>query len=249
MAPQIERALPPYLQILQAIRAQIAEGTLNAGDVVPSERQISSEWSVSRATATKVLAALRAEGLVDSIQGVGTVVSEQTTVGRSARDRVASMRRTGRIYPPNEHAKIVSTELVQAPEGVAASLGVPSGSQVIRRQRITYRDDSPVSTSTSWFAGSLAESSPKLLVRERLTEGTPGYIEATTGRKFSTGRDQVAARPATQDDAETLGVSEGTAVLAGRNWIYDTEGEVLEYGESVALADRWSSYDYTIAST
>ena len=61
MTPHVERPLPPYLQILQAIREQIDEHKLRPGDTVPSEREIASDWSVSRATATKVLAALRAE--------------------------------------------------------------------------------------------------------------------------------------------------------------------------------------------
>lgn len=247
MTPQIERQLPPYLQILQSIRAQIDDGALNVGDTVPSERQISAEWSVSRATATKVLAALRSEGLVESIQGVGTVVRAQESAGHSARDRVTSMRRTGRIYPPNERAQIVSAELVEAPEEVSSALGLPSGASAIRRRRVTFRDDVPVSASTSWFAGDLDQVAPKLLAAERLTEGTPAYIEARTGRKFATGRDQLAAREATPEDAEFLRVEEGAPVLAGRNWIYDAEGDVVEYGESVAVADRWSSYDYGIA--
>ncbi|MFF8916890.1 GntR family transcriptional regulator [Streptomyces sp. NPDC015032] len=247
MAPQIERPLPPYLQILQSIRAQIDDGSLGVGEAVPSERQISADWSVSRATATKVLAALRSEGLVESIQGVGTVVRKQADAGHSARDRVASMRRTGRIYPPNERAKIVAAEVVDAPEEVAAALGLEVGASVIRRQRVTFRDDVPVSASTSWFAGELEQAAPKLLVAERLREGTPAYIEAQTGRKFANGRDQMAARKATAGDAELLGLEEGGPVLAGRNWIYDTEGDVVEYGQSIAVADRWSSYDYDIA--
>ncbi len=71
-------------------------------------------------------------------------------------------------------------------------------------------------------------------------------MEATTHRKFASGRDQVCARSATASDAENLQVPDGTAVLAGRNWIYDTEGDVVEYGESVAVTERWSSYDYGI---
>jgi hypothetical protein len=35
-------------------------------------------------------------------------------------------------------------------------------------------------------------------------------------------------------------------VLRARNWVYGAEGEVLEYGEYVAVADRWSTYEYLI---
>jgi DNA-binding GntR family transcriptional regulator len=248
MSPKVERPLPPYLQILHAIRSQITDGTLTAGSPVPSERQISSDWDVSRATATKVLAALRAEGLVEAKQGVGTVVRAQAPLGNSAQDRFTTMQRTGRIYAPGEHAKITAAELVTAPEAIAAALGLDAGTQVIRRQRVTYQGDTPVSASVSWFDGALADTAPKLLAAERLTEGTPGYIRATTGRTAATGRDQVSARAATAEDAEALATPEGTPVRVGRNWLYDADGDVIEYGESVALAGRWASYDYDIPS-
>ncbi|MCE7081560.1 GntR family transcriptional regulator [Streptomyces sp. ST2-7A] len=248
MSPKIERPLPPYLQILQSIRAQITDGVLEEGSAVPSERQISSEWGVSRATATKVLAALRSEGLVESIQGVGTVVSAQPSAGGSAQARFTAMRRTGRIYGTGEYAKIVSAELVSADERVAAALGLEAGVEVIERQRVTYKDDEPVSASRSWFDGSLAASAPKLLETERIPEGTPGYIQTATGRRYVTGRDQVTARAATAEDAARLGVAEGSPVRAGRNWLYDGEGSVIEYGESVSHPGRWASYDYDVTS-
>ncbi|MFG2223537.1 GntR family transcriptional regulator [Streptomyces sp. NPDC048644] len=246
MSPKVERPLPPYLQILQSIRSQIADGAFAEGAPIPSERHIASEWGVSRATATKVLAALRSEGLVESIQGVGTVVSAQRPVGNSAQDRFMTMRRTGRIYGSGEHAKITAAELVSASNDVAEALGVDHGAQVIKRERVTFQGDAPVSASHSYFDGALAEVAPKLLETERLTEGTPGYIQSTTGRIASTGRDQVTARAASAADAESLGVEEGSPVRVSRNWLYDTEGGVIEYGESVSQAGRWASYDYDV---
>lgn len=213
---------------------------------MPSVRQIADEWGISRATATKVIAALRSEGLVRPIQGVGTVVSVQE-LSHAPRDRVLAIRRTGKIYPPDEHARITSAEAVEAPQEVAEALGVEPGSRVIRRHRITYRGDTPVSVSTSWFAGQLAEVAPKLLETERLQQGTPGYIEQVTGRVMTRGRDQVAAGAASASDAAELGVVEGSPVLQGRNWVHDQNGDVIEYGEYVSGAGRWSTYDYEVS--
>lgn len=67
----------PYRQIVGQIRAQIDSGVLRPGDRVPSARQITADWGVAIATATKALAALRAEGLVEAVRGVGTVVSDR----------------------------------------------------------------------------------------------------------------------------------------------------------------------------
>lgn len=195
------------------------------------------------ATATKVLAALRSEGLARGVQGVGTVV---VATGETARDRIRLARQAGHIYPPDEHAKITSTDLVPAPDRIATALGIDAGTSVIRRQRVTYRGERRVSASTSWYDGSLAAAVPKLLATERLGQGTPRYIEEQTGRAVASGRDHVGARHATHEDAEALGVEPGAAVLHGQNWFYDRDGLVLEYGEYVSAGDRLRCYEYEV---
>jgi DNA-binding transcriptional regulator YhcF (GntR family) len=62
-------------QILASIRRRIAAGELKPGDRVPSTRQITRQWGVAMATATKVLHTLQREGLVVARAGVGTVVA------------------------------------------------------------------------------------------------------------------------------------------------------------------------------
>jgi AcrR family transcriptional regulator len=61
-------------RIAAGIRAKIRSGALVPGDLAPSARQIVRDEGVALATATKVLALLRREGLVRSKPGVGTVV-------------------------------------------------------------------------------------------------------------------------------------------------------------------------------
>jgi DNA-binding transcriptional regulator YhcF (GntR family) len=65
---------PPYARIVTALRERIETGVLAPGDRVPSTREITREWGVAMATATKALTALRQAGLVRSVPGVGTVV-------------------------------------------------------------------------------------------------------------------------------------------------------------------------------
>ncbi|ARF56238.1 TetR/AcrR family transcriptional regulator C-terminal domain-containing protein [Streptomyces gilvosporeus] len=66
---------PPYLRIAAEIRRRITEGELAPGDRVPSTRQISREWGVALATATKALTTLGREGLVEARPRAGTVVA------------------------------------------------------------------------------------------------------------------------------------------------------------------------------
>jgi len=62
-------------EITVEIRRQIQSGELAAGDRIPSTREIVRRWGVAMATASKVLAALKDEGLVRTRPGEGTVVA------------------------------------------------------------------------------------------------------------------------------------------------------------------------------
>ncbi len=82
-------AAPPSARIVADIRRRIAAGELRPGDRVPSTRQITRDWGVAIATATKALAALRREGLVRAVPGVGTVVDSREPAPQPARRREA----------------------------------------------------------------------------------------------------------------------------------------------------------------
>ena len=246
MAPEVARPLPPYRQIADDIAARIRSGEIPEGGSIPSARQIASTWGVAIATATKVHGHLRASGLVRSVSGVGTVVST-TDSGHGAQQRGMRTREKGLIYGTGEVAEIVSAELVPAPQQVATALGVPEGAEVIRRERITRQDGDPVSSSVSWFAGDLAARVPELLRRERVRQGTFTVVAERLGRNLASGREEVAASTAGDDDATRLDLAAGSPILLSRNWFQDQDGDVIEYGESVRRAERWSAHDFRLS--
>ncbi|GAA0850438.1 TetR/AcrR family transcriptional regulator C-terminal domain-containing protein [Streptosporangium amethystogenes subsp. fukuiense] len=96
---------PPYLRIAAELRRRITTGRLRPGDRVPSTRQIIREWGVAMATAGKVLATLRQEGLVRVAPGVGTIVAD------------GAVTDTG---PPHRPApELTSERIVRAAIGIA----------------------------------------------------------------------------------------------------------------------------------
>ncbi|MCD0445444.1 TetR/AcrR family transcriptional regulator C-terminal domain-containing protein [Glycomyces sp. A-F 0318] len=129
---------PPYRQIAAEIRSGIAAGDLRPGDRVPSVRQIARRWGVAVATANRVMAVLRDEGLVETRVGAGTVVSSgdearEAPVAVRAPRRAARSARPGLLPPPLTAARIRRTAVAVADrEGlesvtmrrIAAELGV-----------------------------------------------------------------------------------------------------------------------------
>lgn len=108
------------------------------------------------------------------------------------------------------------------------------GGPAIRRARTTYRaDGKPISASTSYFRGDLAERAPLLLSPARIREGTFSYVANILKRNVDAWQDQFEPANATVDQADSLGLDKGALIMLGRTWIYDDAGDVLEYGESI----------------
>ena len=59
------------------IRTQIKTGELKPGDKLPSTAQLKAEHQVSDAVIRYAMHALRTEGLVESVHGVGVFVTER----------------------------------------------------------------------------------------------------------------------------------------------------------------------------
>ena len=245
MAPKLERSDPPYLQIARRIRDDIESGVLAEGATVPSAREITATWGVALATATKVHARLRSEGLIEAVPGVGTIVATRQTTADGLQ-RLASTHARGLIYGVNERAVIRSSELVDAPRNVAAALGLAEGTVVVRRERVILRDDSPRSLSVSWLPSAQLDQAPELLTTNRIRQGTFAYLAAAIGQTVTSGREQISADQATEDQAAALGVEVGTAVMLTRTWYFVEDGTPIEYGEAVHPAGRWLSHDFAL---
>jgi DNA-binding GntR family transcriptional regulator len=238
--PELQEVVPKYLQVANYYRDLILSGSMKPGDEVPSERQIADEWRIARPTATRALAALRNQGLVESRQGAGTYVRDRVHFHRRARDRYLRARQSGRIYPADEYAEIVAAETAKAPEWVTECLELPRP-EAIRRQRITNDPEGPIEVSTSWLDASLADRAPKLLRTSRILEGTLAYVEKITGRRISYARDQIGARLASASERRQLGLAAKTAaVLVVRHVVYDTADRPLECVEAVYPPNRWT---------
>lgn len=74
----------PAERIARELRGRIESGQLAPGDLLPSARQITREWHVAIATATRVHAMLRDSGLAETLPGLGVVVRRQKPTATSS---------------------------------------------------------------------------------------------------------------------------------------------------------------------
>ncbi|GEM_PF-1826019 len=68
---------PKYQQIINNITEKINSAVLKPGDRLPTEKQLSEQYGVSRIVASNAMAKLVDKGLVERVQGRGSFVSEK----------------------------------------------------------------------------------------------------------------------------------------------------------------------------
>ncbi len=110
---------PPYRRIAAEIARRIATGELAPGDRIPSTRRLTADHGIAMATATKVIATLREQGLVRARPGVGTVVAEGARVAEAAPDRDRVIRAAVTIADAEGLAALSMRRL-------AAEVGLPT---------------------------------------------------------------------------------------------------------------------------
>lgn len=236
--PDLERDwVPKYVRIANYIRDQIIRGEISPGENVMSIRQIMANWGVSLPTATKALGALRADGLVESRPGSGTVVIQPPTVIRGGHERHLIIVQSTRISRSATRSEITSAQVVPAPEDVRAALNLPVDAVALCRQRLKL-NGVPRSLSITWARAELAELEPRLLESVDLPDEVVTYVAGATGRTPQFYRERVLARLASSEEARDLRLNQPAAVLVAYHTLYDMEGDVLTYEVSVYPPNR-----------
>jgi AcrR family transcriptional regulator len=116
-----ERAPAPYRRIADDIERQIGAGELRPGDRVPSARQITRDWGVAIATATRALGELAARGAVRAVPGVGTVVVDPGAGGGRPARAGRPAARPAPVRTTVSHARIIEAAIALADaEGIGA---------------------------------------------------------------------------------------------------------------------------------
>jgi len=83
--------VPIYLQIISQINAMIAGGHLNAGDMLPSVRQMATELGVNAMTISKAYSKLEADEVVERVRGKGMLVRKSVPAG-SSKERMQDLK-------------------------------------------------------------------------------------------------------------------------------------------------------------
>jgi GntR family transcriptional regulator len=197
---------PLYRQIADDLRRQIESGKLTGGMRVLTEDQLMEAYHASRNTVRGALKELAARGLVYTLHGKGTFVSERvkplvTTLTRDPEGYDEGLVYTAEAAASGRSASNdqVRVELRQASSAIALLLQIPEGTEVIIRSQRRYVDGRPWALQASYYPRSLSRRAPQLLDSGDVKEGTIAYM-AKRGIRQVGYRDAIEWRAPTEEE-------------------------------------------------
>jgi GntR family transcriptional regulator len=231
MAGNHRNGTPVYKRIQSAIRKRIDAAELKPGDVVPSERELARIHQVSLMTARHALAGLEREGVVERRRGAGTFVAAPKIHFNKLMSYTEHMSSRG-LSP---RSRVLGAELIEDEPEVAARLGLPATSALVKIERLRETGDDPFALETVYLPA----------------KEFSGLVNAPLGRNslFATlthdyavelayADEEVDATAAEANIAELLGVARGASVLRIRQVIYSTKGKATIYGVGFYRSER-----------
>lgn len=228
------RKQPLYDQLV-AILSDKIENNLQPGDLLPSERELSERYGLSRTTVRLALQELEKMGMVYRRHGKGTFVAEpvqQVTNLMQSYSFTDQMRELGR----EPSTTIFEFSECEADKRLATALGLNIGDKLFVLKRLRSADGIPMMIERTYLP-----VRQFLSLTRRELESKPLYqlMEEDFHQTIKVAEEEFSAGVANAKDAHLLGIVEGSAVLSLTRTTFNNHNEIIEYTLSVARADQF----------
>ena len=222
----------------------IQSGQFAIGDRLPTEAQIAEEFGVSRPTVQKVMSRLAHEGLIERFAGRGSFVRDS---GAGLRDvklnidihNIRSFESEVALVGGEVTYRLIRFEERALSERAAAVFGVSVDTQTFFLERLRFYGGKAIGIERRYFAPDLEVDMPLSALREAPTHE---LVEQHLNQKILKIAASLRAVSAVAEEAELLGVAEGTPLLCRTHTLIGEDNRLILHGDSLYL-DSFS-FDY-----
>jgi GntR family transcriptional regulator len=230
--------LPLYHQLYEILRDSILRGDWQPGDTIPPEPGLIRRYGVSRTTVRQVLDMLVTDGLIYRQQGRGTFVAHPTV--EQALVRIVSFAEDMRQRGFEPGTRVLSLDLVPAPQDIAEKLEVEPGEELARLARLRLADGEPMSIEESHLVHRYC---PGVLERDYTSVTLRETLDRDYGIRWARASQVIRAIPASKDVAQLLAIPYRSALLRIERVSYSQQNLPGEFLRITYRGDRYALYN------
>ncbi|HTI13093.1 MAG TPA: GntR family transcriptional regulator [Dictyobacter sp.] len=229
--------LPRYYQLKEIMREKIRVGDWKPGDLIPSERELSEQYGISRMTARQAITELVNEGLFYREQGKGTFVSRHKITQQLI--HLTGFNEDIRARGQRPGTKVLSAQMIPADDVVADHLRIKPGQLIFALRRLRLADAEPLAIEVSHLSFMGCE---RLLEEDLENNSLYHVLESKYGLVLIEAEQELEAGLIDEDHAKVLGVAVGTSALFTRRTTYTERDTPIEYASSIYCGNRYIFY-------
>ncbi|GAA0404324.1 GntR family transcriptional regulator [Microbispora corallina] len=224
--------VPKYFQLREILLDLIENNELPIGAAIPSERELSQRFDLSRMTVRQAVDHLVSEGRLHRVPGKGTFVARpKIELALQLTSFTDDMRARG-MEPGSRD---LDRRVVRASAHLARQLGIPPGDAVHFIERLRTADGEPLSIERAHIPVVLA---PDLDAYDLTGRSLYALLESRYGLVLDAGELTIDGGVADPGDADLLKLPRGGAVLLLQRRSF-AAGVCAEFGVSTYRADRY----------
>lgn len=228
----LNNGIPIYIQIHDQLKKQIESGVWKVGERLPSERELSLKYNVSRMTLRQAVLNLAEEGIVERRIGSGTFVArkkvQEKLTGTTSFSEL--MRAQGKV-PSSE---LISYHVTKPSVVECEMLQLKEQDWIVRMERVRYGDNDPICFEVATIPHRIVENATK----DEVAKHFYSTIEKL-GYEIGGNSQKISASVANEKTADFLELKRGAAILRLRQISYLSDGTPFEYVLSQYAGSRF----------
>jgi GntR family transcriptional regulator len=234
MRLQRESPDPLYTQLKDSLVGDISAVRYSPHQRLPSERELSAHYNVSRMTVRQALLELSRDGMIYTRTGKGTFVAEPKIDQRLRTLSGFTQDVNARGGKPS--SRVLEFKVVPAPPEIAAALRLPPGMEVIMLSRLRLADGDPLAIETAYVPYHMF---PGLLQHDFTVESLYSVLEKEYGCTLTQAEQTIEAALAGKREAELLEIAPPAAIFKMQRMSMTSDGRPVEYVVSAYRGDRY----------
>lgn len=216
--------IPLYYQLKSIICEEIEGGSYPVGSMIPTEKELSEIFTISRTTVRQAISELVQEGLLYRVKSKGTFVT-RPKINQDFIKKLGTFNEQIRDAGRVPSTQLLEMKVVPMPEDLAEGLDLKPGDKAIYLYRLRSADDEPIVTVKTYLP---YDKSAFAMEHDFAQESLYEVLAANDETRICKVSRIVEAVAAGSNDARMLGIKRGKPIHYFVTTGYNANGEPIE---------------------
>lgn len=227
-----------YQEIYNDLKEKIRTNTYPAGASLPTEQQLQEEYGVSRDTVRKALSILTEGGLIQKVQGRGSMVLEQEILNFPV-SGLTSYKELTHSLKISTKTDVVSLDQIVVNSNLSHLTGFEPHSKVWKIVRTRSIDGKIAVVDTDYLAAELVPNMTVEIARGSIYE----YLENQLNLDIAYAQKEITVEPTSREERDLMQSQDDYLVLI-KSKVYLSDTQQFQYTESKHKIDKFRFVDF-----